>query len=182
MGHQSGLSTGDWAQIASAAFTALTALAAYSSVFRVERDRWSRTIPELHIEVLADVPHNEMRMTIVNLGGPAREVRVLGTLGDFGWMNYTPPSTYWRPGETRTYRISMPVLTDQDARAFVEARDLGKKHLVVATVGGATYRWPLRKAKKLSPAKEWDRLFPGSPSPLDVQHTPMAIELVDRVL
>lgn len=177
----SGVSTSDWALIATAGFTALTALAAFGSVFRVERDRWRRNIPEMHLEILADVPNREMRMTVVNLAAPAREVRVIGTIGDFGWATLTPPTSYWRPGETRTYRIGMPLLTDQEARAFVEARDLGKRRLVIATVGGATYRWPLRKAKKLSAAKEWERLFPGCPSPLDVAHKPMALELIERL-
>jgi hypothetical protein len=176
------MTTADWAQVASALFTALAAGAAFASVFRVERDRWRRTIPEFHIEVLADVPNDEMRMTVVNLAAPAREVRVMGTIGPFGFVHSTPPSTYWRSGESRTYRISMPLMTDAMVYAFVEGRDLGKRQLAVATVGGATYRSPLRRAKKLSAAKEWQRLFPGQAGPLDVQYTPMAIELVERNL
>ncbi len=179
--HHSGLTTSDWALVATAGFTALTAVAAMTSVFRVERDRWRRTVPEFHLEILADVPNDEMRMTIVNLGGPAREVRVIGTIGPFGWLHVTPPTAYWRAGETRTYRIAIPLIADQEARAFVEARDLGKRQLVIATVGGATYRWPLRKAKKLNAAREWAELFPGTPSPLEVLHKPMAIELIERV-
>jgi hypothetical protein len=61
--HGSGVSTSDWALIATAGFTAITAVAAFASVFRVERDRWRRTIPEMSLEVLADAPSNEMRMT-----------------------------------------------------------------------------------------------------------------------
>ena len=178
----SGLSAGDVAEIAAAAFTAVTALAAVASVFRVERDRWRRALPDLHIEILADAVNQEMRMTVANLGGPAREVRVIGTIGAFGWMHHTPPTTYWRPGEMRTYRLSMPLLVDTVACAFVEARDLGKKQLVVATVGGAAYRWPLREALQLSPAKEWERLFPGSPPPTEVTYPQVALELVERIV
>jgi hypothetical protein len=179
--HTSGLSDGEWAQVAAAAFTALTALAAFASVARVERDRWRRAIPEMHLEVLVDAVHNEVRMTAANLGGPARDVRVMGTLGEYGWLTPTPPTTYWRSGESRTYRLSVPPIGGLETLAFVEARDLRMKQLVVATAGGATYRWPLRKAKKLSAAEEWRRLFPNAPSPLDVPNTPMAVELVERL-
>lgn len=116
----------EWAQIAIALFTAVTALAALLSVRRVEQDRRARLIPELHIEILCDIPNNEMRLTVVNLGAPAREVRVMGTVGDFGFFHPTPPTTYWQEGESRTYRISMPVLPGVEAQAFVEARDLGR--------------------------------------------------------
>ena len=60
-------------------------------------------------------------MTIANDGGPAREVRVMGTLGPFGWVTPTPPTTYWRSGESRTYRLSMPLVRGE-VLAFVEAR------------------------------------------------------------
>lgn len=182
MPHHAGLSAGDWAQVAAAVFTALTALAAFASVYRVERDRWRKGIPEFHIELLADGPNKEMRLTVANLGGPARDARVAGTLGDFGWFTPTPPSGYWRTGEARTYKVSMPVITDREARAIVEARDLRMRQLVIATVGGATYRWPLRQAKKLSLSKEWQQLFPGTPTPLDVPYTPMSVELIERTL
>jgi hypothetical protein len=173
---------GEWASIASAAFTFLAASAAFASVARVERDRWRRTVPEFHIELLADLPKEEMRLTVANLGGPAREVRVMGTVGDFGWFSNTPPTSYWRPGESRTFRISMPVITDQEGQTFVEGRDLGKKQLVLSTWGGKSYRWPLRKAEKLSPSEEWHRIFPDKPAPLDVKYFPIAIELDERNL
>ena len=121
-------------------------------------------------------------MTVANLGGAAREVRVMETLGEYGWFMPTPPTTYWRPGESRTYRLSMPLITNAVSNAFVEGRDLGKKQLVVTTAGGATYRWPLRKAEKLSASKEWERLFPDAPMPLDVPYAPIAVELVERHL
>jgi hypothetical protein len=132
------------------------------------------------LEIIGDAVNNEVRMTVVNLGGPAREVRLMGTHGDYGWFTPTPPTTYWHPGEIRTYRLGMPLVRDVDSLAFVEARDLGKKQLVIATVGGATYRWPLRKAKKLSLAKEWERLFPGAPTPLDVPFKQVAVELLEQ--
>ena len=74
----------------------------------------------------------------------------------------------------------MPLLTDAVVYAFVEGRDLGKRQVVLSTVGGATYRWPMRRAKKLSAEKEWQRLFAGEAGPLDVPHGPMAIELIER--
>jgi hypothetical protein len=101
--HDAGLTTADWAQVGSAFFTALTALAAFAAVVRVERDRWRQTLPDLYMEVLTDVPNDQMRVTIVNHGGPAREVRVMGTIGTFGFYGITPPMTYWRPGESRAF-------------------------------------------------------------------------------
>lgn len=180
-GVHAALTTGDWAQVASAFFTVLAALAAFSSVARVERDRWRRTLPDLHLEVLGDQKNQEMRLTIINHGGPAREVRVMGVIRDFGFFGIVPPSSYWRSGESRTVRLAMPVI-DNEVQAFVEGRDMGKQQLVIGTVGGASYRWSLRKAKKLSAREEWSRLFPGAPGPLDVANTPVDMTTVERTL
>lgn len=139
-------------------------------------------MPDMHLEVLVDLVAQEVRLVIVNHGGPAREVRVMGVLGDFGWAGIVPPTSYWQPGEERTVVVSMPPITADTNHAFVEARDLGKRHVLVATTGGATYRWPLRKAKTLSAQKAWERLFPGIPGPLDVPHTPMHMDTVERRL
>ena len=173
--------TGDWAQLGAAVFTALTALAAFASVARVERDRWTRAIPDFELEIIGDVVNDEMRMTVANLGGPAREVRVFGTLGGYGWLTPTPPTAYWRAGESRTYRLAMPVVRGE-VNAGVEARDRRKKQLVLVTAGGAAYRWPLRKAKKLSLGAEWERLFPGQPTPADVPKTSVVVELLEQNL
>jgi hypothetical protein len=178
----SDLSTTDVAQLASAAFTAVAAGAACLSVFRVERDRWRSKVPELHVEVLADVKADEMRLNVVNLGGPAREVRVMGVIGQFGFFGLLPPTSHWLPGEMRTIRLAMPVVHEETSYVFVEARDMAKDQLVIGTVGGAVYRWPLRKAKQLSAGEEWRRLFPGVPGPLDVPYSPVDLQLVDRHL
>lgn len=176
-------SAGDWAQVLSAVFTALAAFAAWASVFRVERDRRRRGWPDPHVELLVDLRDQEVRLTVVNHGGPAREVSVFGVLGDYGFAGLVPPGSYWQPGERRVLRISMPPVTDAEvARVFVEARDMAKKYLFVGTHGGASHRWPLRKAKKLSAAKEWEKLFPGFPGPLDVRYTPMNLEVIERTL
>lgn len=132
------------------------------------------------MEVVTDVPNHQMRMTVVNQGGPAREVRVMATIGDFGFFGLLPPTTYWRSGESRVFELSMPLVADQDVKGFVEGRDLAKRQLILGTPGGASYRWPLRKAKRLSAGKEWGRLYPGEPTPLDVPHGPMAIKLLER--
>jgi hypothetical protein len=68
----------------------------------------------------------------------------------------------------------------EKSNILVEGRDMAKRYVFVTTYGGATYRWPLRTAKKLSAEKEWARRFPDSPSPLDVQHGPMRVELIER--
>ncbi len=140
-------------------------------------------LPELHIEVLAHMPNQEMRLKVINYGGAAREVRVMGVIGSFGFFGLIPPSSYWRSGESRTVVLPMPVVTDDDVKAFVEGRDMGKRWLLVGTVGGASYRWPLRKAKKLSAERTWHRLFPNTPTPLDVAHSPVDLaNVVDRNL
>lgn len=137
-------------------------------------------MPDLHLEVVVDVPKNEVRLVVANVGGPAREVRVLGVLGSFGFVGTLPPTSQWSAGERRTFRVSMPVPRgDPAVHAFVDGRDLAKRFLVIGTAGGATYRWPLRKASKMSAASQWSELFPGVAGPLDVQHSPMNIELID---
>jgi hypothetical protein len=178
--HHGGLSTADWAQVIGAMFTALAALAAFATVFRVERDRWRQTLPDLHMEVVTDIPNSEMRLSVFNHGGPAREVRVMGTIGDYGFVGLTAPTSFWRPGESRTYELRMPLVTDAEVIGFVEGRDLGKRQLVLGTPGGQIHRWPLRRAKKLSAAKEWQKLYPGKPSPLDVTYAPVAMVLLER--
>lgn len=64
------------------------------------------------------------------------------------------------------------------AHVMVEGRDVRKRHLFVATVGGATYRWPLRKAKKLSTQLVFRRLFPEAGSPLDM--TLVRYDVIER--
>ena len=100
--------TDEWAQVTSALFTALAALAASATVLRIGRDRRRSTWPELHVELIGDKPGNQVRLTIVNHGGPAREVAAWGVVGEFGFGGYTEPSTYWQPGERRTFLVHMP--------------------------------------------------------------------------
>lgn len=176
----SGWGPGDWGQVIGALFTALAAFAALGTVVRVELDRRRQTWPGLQVEVIVDMPKQETRLTVINYGGPAREVRVMGTMGDFGFAGSLAPSTYWQPGERRTFQVAVPPMRLDKVQIFVEGRDMGKRHLFVTTFGGATYRWPLRKAKKLSAELEWRRLFPGTPGPLDVKHSPMNMELIER--
>jgi hypothetical protein len=176
----SGLEAADWAQVAAAFFTAIAAGAAWASVWRAEADRRRARVPDLHVELLVDMEAEEVRLTIANYGGPAREVRVYGVLGDFGFGGYVPPTTYWRAGESRTVKVAMPPVRVEESHVFVEGRDMAKRRLVIGTVGGATYDWPLRKAKKLSAEKEWQKLFPGVPGPLDVKYTPMNISVIAR--
>ena len=171
----------DWAQVASAVFTAVAALAALVTVLRAEHDRRDRALPSFGVEVIQDVPKGEVRLYVVNYGGPAREVRVAGVLDTFGFTGPLGPTTYWRPGESRTALLSMPLVgSAPDAFVLVEARDVRKRYLLVATVGGATYRWPLRKARKLSLASVFHDLFPESPGPLDASHPNVHMETIER--
>ena len=159
-------SAADWAQVTSAFFTAVAALAALATVVLLVRDRRRTSWPDLHVEVIVDKPDQEVRLTVVNYGGPAREVRLWGVVGAFGFGGNTEPSTFWQPGERRTFHLHVPPdAMPEESSIFVEGRDMAKRHVFVTTYGGATYRWPLRKATKLSPRKEWERIFPDSPSP-----------------
>jgi len=65
------------------------------------------------------------------------------------------------------------------AHVFVEGRYVRKRHLFVATVGGATTRWPLRKAKKLSSEDVFRRLFPDEGTPLDASRL-VPYEVMER--
>ena len=173
------ISAGDWAEIAGALFTALAAFAALATVVRAGRDRRDRQLPDLHIEVVQDLAAQQVRTYVVNYGGPAREVSIAGVLGEYGFAGQLGPTSYWRPGESRTVVLGMPVNTTAKlAYVMVEGRDVRKRYLFVATVGGATYRWPLRKAKKLSTELVFHRLFPEVGSPLDA--TLVRYEVLER--
>jgi hypothetical protein len=172
-------STAEWAEVLSAVFTAVAAGAAWATVFRFERDRRRSSWPDLHCELVVDMPHQQVRLTVVNYGGPAREVNIYGVAAGFGFMGTLEPSGYWQPGERRTFHVHMPPALDDEAKVFVEGRDMAKRHLFVATIGGATYRWPLWRARRLSAEREWRKLFPGSPNPLDAQG-PMRVEVIER--
>ncbi|MGN6187369.1 MAG: hypothetical protein ACTHOE_00590 [Conexibacter sp.] len=177
------LTTADWAQVGSAFFTGLAALAAFATVFRIERERWKQGLPDLHIELLADLPNQEFRVSVSNHGGPAREVRIYGVVGSFGFGGLVGPTTHWRAGESRIIKVSMPPAVDVDeVYAFVDGRDMGKRYLFIGTVGGAQYRWRLRRAKRMSAEKEWRWLFPDAPIPIEAAHSPMAMETVERVI
>lgn len=93
-----------------------------------------------------------------------------------------PPTSHWRSGESRDVLVSLPPLPDVTVYAFVEGRDMGKRQLVLGTAGGASYRWPLRKAEKMSAASEWRELFPGVPNPTEVAHAPMKMTTLERHL
>ena len=173
------LNTAEWAQVVSAAFTALAALAAWATVFRIGRDRRRSSWPELHVEVVVDVPGKEVRLSVLNLGGAAREVSIWGIVADFGFGGSTEPSTYWQPGERRTFRLHVPPLAGVEARVFVVGRDMAKRYIFVTTFGGATYRWRWR-FRRLSTEKIWKRLFPGTPNPTEVKHAPMRVEVIER--
>ena len=173
------ISVGDFAEIGSAIFTALAAFAALATVVRAGRDRRDRQLPDLQIEVLQDLEAQQVRAYVVNYGGPAREVTIAGVLGEHGFAGRLGPTTYWRPGESRTVVLGMPVNTEVKlAQVMVEGRDVRKRHLFAATAGGATYRWPLRKAKKLSTELVFRRLFPEVGSPLDAEL--VRYEVVER--
>ncbi len=175
-----GLTEAEWAQVAAAVFTALAALAALWTVIRAERDRADRALPAFHMEPLQDIGAGETRLTIVNFGGPAREVRIAGVHGTYGYAGVVGPTAFWRPGETRTVHLGVPTTgVVEDVHAIVIARDVRKRYLLVATAGGATHRWPLRKSKKLSTADVFAQLFPGVPSPPDAKSV-VRYETVDR--
>lgn len=155
------------AQVGSAVFAAIAAFAALATVMRAEHDRRDRALPDLHVEVVQDLGAAQVRAYVVNYGGPAREVRVFGVLGRVGFGGDIGPTSYWRPGESRTVVLGAPPDTGVAlAYVFVEGRDVRKRYLFVATVGGATYRWPLRKAKKISSEDIFRRLFPEVGTPL----------------
>lgn len=165
-----GISVGDWAEVAGATFTALAAFAALATVIRVERDRHDRQLPDLQIEVVKDLAAQQVRAYVVNYGGPAREVFIAGVVAGHSFAGELGPTTYWRPGESRTVLLGMPIDTTRDAaHVMVEGRDVRKRYVLAATAGGVTRRWPLRKAKKLSTEQVFRRLFPEVVSPLDAQ-------------
>jgi hypothetical protein len=172
---------GDWDQILNALFTAVAALAACASVLRIERDRQLRTIPDLHVEVLLDMPAELWRLAVVNHGGLAREVTVMGVIRAVRHLRRAAAEHLLAGGRTAHGSDLVAPLPVEKTHVFVEGWDMAKRRLVVGTVGGATYQWKLRKAKKLSDALTWKKLFPDTPPPHDARHWPMNLELVKRI-
>lgn len=171
----------DYAQLATAAFTAVAALAALFTVIRAERDRWDSRFPEFVVESLRDRTNNEARLTIVNYGGPAREVVIAGVEGEYGYAGLIPPSGHWRPGESRTVRLALPAAyAPEEIHVVVIARDLRKRYTLAATVGGARKRWRLHPWRRMSTERVFRRLFPNQRGPLDVPKTPVHMDLVQR--
>jgi hypothetical protein len=60
-------------------------------------------------------------------------------VGAFGFRGYTEPSTYWQPGERRTFRLHVPPIAGE-SQIMVVGRDMAKRQLFAATYGGATHR------------------------------------------
>lgn len=175
-----GLTTVEWAQLGTAGFTALAAFAALGTVLRAEVDRRDRRLPDFYIEPMHDLRNDEARLTIVNYGGPAREVKVAGVEGEFGYFGVIGPTSYWRPGESRTIKLAMPPGKAEEALTIVMARDIRMRYVFARTAGGNSERWSLRKAKKMSAEDTFHHFFPESPGPLDVPKTPVDMETVER--
>jgi hypothetical protein len=74
-------SAGDCGQVLGALFTAVAALAARAAVSRAERERRRSSWPDAPRRSDVDKPANQARLTVVNYGGPAREVRLRGVAG-----------------------------------------------------------------------------------------------------
>ena len=174
------LTGADWTQTASTAFAALAALAAWATVVRSERDRKDRRLPDLHVDLIYDMPNQEVRATVVNYGGPACDVRIGGVEGTFGYYGLIGPTSYWRSGEMRTILIAVPPGVNDVNHTYVEGRDVKLRYLFAATTGGIQRRWPLRKAKELSPADLFSEFFPGVTHPIDALHSPILMTTVDR--
>jgi hypothetical protein len=176
------LTTAEFAQLASTAFAALAAFAALLTVIRAERDRWDRRLPDFQVEPLRDMVADEARLTIVNYGGPAREVQIAGVEGEFGYFGVVPPTGQWRSGESRTITLSMPAwsTSDLEANTIIIARDLRLRYIVATTAGGNRERWKIRKRTKMSAERVFAHFFPGTPGPVDVPKSPVHMALADR--
>lgn len=176
------LTTAEWAQLAGTAFTAIAASAALLTVIRAERDRWDRRLPDFQVEPLRDIVADDARLTIVNYGGPAREVHVVGVEGEFGYFGVVPPTGQWRSGESRTITLSMPTrpTAHMEANTVVIARDLRLRYTIATTAGGNRERWRIGKRTKISVERVFAHFFPEAPGPLDVPKSPVHMELTDR--
>jgi hypothetical protein len=174
-----GATAADWAQFGSAAFTAVAAFAALATVVRAEADRRDRALPDLYVDSVHDLKKGEVRVTVVNYGGPAREVSVAGVEGDFGYAGLVGPTSYWRPGESRTIRLSMPPGQADVANAVVVGRDVRMRFVFATTVGGAKERWRVSR-HRVSNEEIFRHFFPAEPSPLQVPGSPIDMETIER--
>lgn len=174
------MTAAEWTQVASTGFAALAALAALLTVLRAEADRRDRALPDLFVDAIDDLKRGEVRLTVVNYGGPAREVYVSGVHGPFGFHGLVGPTAYWRPGESRTIVLAMPNLVSEETLTMVTGRDVRMRYLFARTVGGSARRWPLRQAKRLSKGDVFAGFFPDSAGPLDVPNSPVDMEVTER--
>lgn len=173
------LSATDWAQIGSAFFTALTALAAFGTILISVRSRQNESFPRLAIDSVVDLDGNQVRIEVTNFGGHAREVRLFLEFDGYGFAGALPNSTTWKRGETRRYLVSMPLPRTRTIHAVVEGRDLRKRYLFAETAGANRKRWPQRRAKTMNAKDVWNEFFPGVPFPTDSPHPFVNLVLQD---
>jgi hypothetical protein len=128
-----------------------------------------------------DRPNNEVRATIVNYGGPAREVQLWGLEGPYGYGGLIGPTTYWRPGESRTLRLGMPVGPHAEEQSVVViGRDVRRRYAFARTNGGAGERWSIRHDEPISDHGIWKHLFGTTPPPIKAPLSPIQMDPVER--
>lgn len=172
------MSVADGAQLASAIFTALAALAALATVYAAERERKARAIPNLHVSLVDDRLHGQVRAVIANYGGAAKDVVIMGVAGSFGFYSPIGPGAYWQAGEQRTVSVSLPPGgLPTLINVIVIGRDLDMRYVYARTAGGAARRWTI--ADEVSNADIWEHFFSGEPTPLGVEHGPMEVKPVN---
>jgi hypothetical protein len=112
-------------------------------------------------------------------------------LDNFGYYSLVGPTGYWRPGESRTIRVSMPVRKSRDvggdAHLVAICRDVRMRFLFAVTSGGASKRWRVATKRGRTPRARsdkhvWRYFFGSAVTPIDAKYAPMAIETVDRLV
>lgn len=81
----------EWVQVASAAFGAVAAGAAWAAVLQVVRERRERQKPDLYIEITETVPTGRIGVQIVNYGGPAKRVSFVVVEGEQALLGHPQP-------------------------------------------------------------------------------------------
>jgi hypothetical protein len=175
-----GLDTSEWATVASTAFTALAAGAAWATVRQSARERREARIPALHVEVTEDLDSGAIGFHIENYGGDlAKLVSFVVVEGTQVAAGFLPPAAILRSGEGATMRTALASTGSHQAKAVVICHDAAGRYVHAWDVTGQHKQWRRRRWPERPKGGEWilRKFYPGMS--LD-SLTPVRHELRER--
>lgn len=174
--------TAGWAELGSAAFTALAAGAAWAAVWQAGRERRESQRPALAVEVIAQLPSRELFVHISNEGGPARRALLVLVEGQVAHLGNVPPTSFVRSGESRRLKIDTQAANAEQATAVVIAFDMPGRWVYGTAANGEQHRWRVKPSwryrRDLSAEMIFRHFYPNAPDPLKLPK--VGCSLVER--